>query len=82
MTVPIPKEFEVPSEQLNAVLGKALEEAEKTNVVGRNLTPFLLSRMSQASEGATLRANIALLETNVRTAAEIAIALSQSVPKS
>jgi len=82
VTVPIPKEFEVPSEQLNAVLGNALEEAEKTNVVGRNLTPFLLSRMSQASEGATLRANIALLETNVRTAAEIAIALSQSVPKS
>jgi len=75
VTTPVPKEFEVPSEQLQAVLGKALEDAEKADVAGRDLTPFLLSRMSQASEGTTLRANIALLETNARVAAEIAAAV-------
>ena len=75
VTVPVPKEFEVPSEQLQTVLDKALEDAEKANVTGRDLTPFLLSRMSQSSEGATLRANIALLETNARVAAEIAAAV-------
>jgi pseudouridine-5'-phosphate glycosidase len=77
VTVPVPQEFEVPAEQLYSVLGQALEEAETTNVGGRELTPFLLSRMATASEGATLRANIALLENNARTAAEIAIATSK-----
>ena len=67
--------LEVPAEQLYSVLGQALEEAETTNVGGRDLTPFLLSRMATASEGATLRANIALLENNVRIAAEVAKAL-------
>lgn len=72
VTVPVPAEFEVPSEQLNTSLDKALEEAERYGVSGRDLTPFLLSRMASASGGATLRANIALLENNARVATEIA----------
>jgi pseudouridine-5'-phosphate glycosidase len=52
-----------------------LEEAESQRVVGRELTPFLLSRMAQASAGATLKANIALLENNARVGAQIALAL-------
>ena len=77
VTVPVGEDFEVPAEQLYSVLGQALEEAEATNVGGRDLTPFLLSRMAQASGGATLRANIALLENNARTAAEAAKAISE-----
>lgn len=73
--VPVPEEFEVPAEQLNAVLNNALAEAERNHIGGRELTPFLLSRMAQASEGLTIRANIALLENNARVAAEIARAL-------
>jgi pseudouridine-5'-phosphate glycosidase len=53
-----------------------LHEAEGQHVAGRELTPFLLSRMAQTSEGATLKANIALLENNARVAARIALALS------
>jgi pseudouridine-5'-phosphate glycosidase len=49
-----------------------LREAESQQVAGRDLTPFLLSRMAQASEGATLKANIALLEHNARVAAQVA----------
>ena len=51
-------------------------QAERLQISGRELTPFLLSRMAQQSGGATLKANIALLENNARVAAEIAIALS------
>lgn len=76
VTVPVPAEFEVPSELLYRVLGEALEEAEATNVGGRDLTPFLLSRMAAESDGATLKANIALLENNARIAAQIARAIS------
>jgi pseudouridine-5'-phosphate glycosidase len=51
--------------------------AEHNNISGRELTPFLLSQMAQDSGGATLRANIALLENNARVAAEIARVLSE-----
>jgi pseudouridine-5'-phosphate glycosidase len=76
VTVPVPKQFEVSAEQLEAALQAALIEAEFKHVAGRDLTPFLLSRMAQASDGATLRANIALLENNARVAAEIAGCMS------
>jgi len=72
VTVPVPFEFEVPSEQLRDVLNEALKMAEQQNIGGRELTPFLLSHMAEHSEGSTLRANIALLENNARVAAEIA----------
>ncbi|HKO59648.1 MAG TPA: pseudouridine-5'-phosphate glycosidase [Pyrinomonadaceae bacterium] len=77
VTVPVPEEFEVPAEHLNTTLNEALDQAEKQNIGGRELTPFLLSRMAQASGGATLRANIALLENNARVATEIALVLSR-----
>ena len=72
ITVPVPQEAEVPTELLEQVLQEAINTAAFERVSGRELTPFLLSRMSEASKGATLRANIALLENNVRVAAEIA----------
>jgi len=75
VTVPVPKDFEVPSEQLQRVLNEALEDAERNGIAGRDLTPFLLSHMARRSEGSTLRANIALLENNARIAASIALAL-------
>jgi pseudouridine-5'-phosphate glycosidase len=77
VTVPVPEEFEVSAADLARTLDAALVEAERRQVVGRELTPFLLSRMAQTSEGATLRANIALLENNARVAAQIARVLAR-----
>lgn len=79
LTVPVPEEFEVPGEQLQAALEDALQNAERNGVAGRELTPFLLSRMAERSSGATLRANIALLENNARVAAEVAVALGSGI---
>ncbi|MCA1564744.1 MAG: pseudouridine-5'-phosphate glycosidase [Acidobacteria bacterium] len=70
--VPVPAAGEVPADLLNETLEAALAEAERNGINGRELTPFLLSRMSRQSGGATLRANIALLEQNARVAAQIA----------
>ena len=75
VTVPVPEEFEVPAIDLEHALDEALRKAESQHVVGRELTPFLLSRMAQTSEGATLKANIALLENNARVAAQVAAAI-------
>jgi pseudouridine-5'-phosphate glycosidase len=76
VTVPVPAEAEVPHEILNRILDQSLAEAEQSNINGRDLTPFLLARMAGLSEGATLRANIALLENNARVAAQIALKLN------
>jgi pseudouridine-5'-phosphate glycosidase len=60
---------------LQQVLNTALEDAERKGITGAALTPFLLSQMAERSGGATLRANIALLENNARVAAAIARAV-------
>jgi pseudouridylate synthase len=72
VTVPVPAEFEVPHEQLQEVLDQSLEMAERHNIGGRELTPFLLGQMAERSGGVTLRANVALLEHNAHVAARIA----------
>lgn len=77
VTVPVPAEAEVLSEVLQRVLDQSLHEAEESNIGGRELTPFLLARMAEKSEGATLRANIALLENNAKVATQIAGALKE-----
>jgi len=75
VTVPVPSKSEVKEADLERVLDQSLAEAEEQKISGRDLTPFLLARMSEHSAGATLRANIALLENNARIAAQIASAL-------
>jgi pseudouridine-5'-phosphate glycosidase len=74
VTVPVPAEAEVSAELLERVLQDSLREAEQKQIAGREVTPFLLARMSEASKGSTLKANIALLENNAQVAAEIAVA--------
>ncbi|MCM3904596.1 MAG: pseudouridine-5'-phosphate glycosidase [Pyrinomonadaceae bacterium] len=76
VTVPVPANAELPSELLKKTLDDALKQAETRRIGGRELTPFLLSRMARQSGGATLRANVALLENNARVGAEVALALA------
>lgn len=75
LTAPVPSEFEIPLENLEMILQSALLEAEAQNIQGKEITPFLLARMSAESKGETLRANIALLENNARIASQAAVAV-------
>lgn len=75
VTVPVPAEFEVDAGELDAILAAALTEAAGKGVRGKEVTPFLLSALSEKSEGRTLKANIALLENNAKVAAAIALQL-------
>jgi pseudouridine-5'-phosphate glycosidase len=79
VTVPVPVEDEVPEEALKKILDQSLADAAESNVSGRDVTPFLLARMAELSEGATLRANVRLLENNARVAARIARELNSSM---
>ena len=76
VAVPVPENFEMPAADLERTLNAALDEAKRTNIKGRDMTPFLLSAMAKSSEGATLATNIALLENNARVAAAIAATLA------
>lgn len=75
VTVPVPEKFEIDKTVLDKILNKSLALAEEKNIRGKELTPFLLSKMSDISDGKTLVANIALLKNNAKIAAETAEAL-------
>jgi pseudouridine-5'-phosphate glycosidase len=76
VTVPVPAEFEIPSNEVESLIDAALASAKAQGVAGKKLTPFLLNELSQKSGGKTLASNVALLENNARVAAEIAGALN------
>jgi pseudouridine-5'-phosphate glycosidase len=75
LTAPVPSEFEIPRDKLETILQSALLEAESQSIHGKEITPFLLAKMSAESKGETLRANIALLENNARIASQAAVAI-------
>ena len=79
ITVPVPAEAELPAEVMEAAIAGALAAAEARGLRGKALTPFLLAEVSQRTGGASLRANLALLENNARVAAQIAVALAEPV---
>lgn len=73
--VPIPHADEIPREVIEPYIERALREAEEQHIVGGAVTPFVLQRLAELTNGASVRANIALLKNNVAVAAEIARAL-------
>lgn len=76
LTVPVPATAEVAAASVERMLETALRQAQAEKIAGRDLTPFLLSQLVALSDGATLRANLALLENNARVAASVARAIS------
>jgi len=77
VTVPVPEKDEIPAAEMKDVIIQANSEAENAGVTGAALTPFVLSRLAELTEGRSVRTNISLLLNNARVAARIAKALSQ-----
>ena len=73
---PIPAQNEMPRELYERSLTTALADATAKGVQGRAVTPFLLERMRELTEGASVFSNRALLVNNARAAAELAVALA------
>jgi pseudouridylate synthase len=76
ITVPPPAHLALEGDEMESAIAQALSDADAARVVGKDITPFLLSRVSQITEGRSLEVNIALLEQNARVASRIAAALS------
>jgi pseudouridine-5'-phosphate glycosidase len=77
IAVPPPDDLAMPYDVMDAAVEEALRAAEQAGVRGKDITPFLLSRVSEITGGRSLEVNIALLERNARTAAHIAKALAE-----
>ncbi len=71
---PIAAEHEIPAGVVQAHIEQALAEAQRQGVAGAAVTPFLLARVAELTEGASLRANIELVLSNARLAGKIAVA--------
>ena len=78
VTNPIPKEAEIPHETIDTIIDQALAEAEAQGISGKDTTPFLLAKIVELTDGASLDTNIALVYNNARVGAEIAVAYQSS----
>lgn len=69
---PIPEDYEIPKETVDGWIEAALSECKRTGISGKDITPFLLSKIVELSGGRSLEANIQLVVNNVRVASKIA----------
>ena len=74
---PVPAESEIPREEMEIYITRALDNAERDEIAGKEVTPYLLDALFRLTDGRSLATNIALVENNARLAAEIAVALSE-----
>lgn len=71
-----PSDVAIPADEVETWIGEALRAADQDGVRGAAVTPYVLSRVVEASGGRALRANIGLIIANAGAAAEVAVALS------
>lgn len=74
---PIPVEDAMEREFIDGIIKEALAEAEANGISGKNVTPFLLGKVKELTEGKSLEANIALVKNNARVGSKIAVALNK-----
>ena len=77
---PVPLADEIPHAEIAPMIEQALSEAEAQGITAKSVTPFLLSRIFELTDGRSLTTNIALVRNNARLASEIACALSMARP--
>ena len=77
ITNPIPEESSMDKKYIDDLIDKAINEANERHITGKDVTPFLLAKIVEESEGKSLKANIALVYNNAKVGAQIAKAYSK-----
>ena len=72
VTIPIPQEFELTLDVMNKAINVAITQADSENIIGKEITPFLLSKVNELTHGESLEANMKLIKNNAALAAKIA----------
>ncbi len=75
---PIPEADALDRSEIDSAIDQALAEADDQDIGGKDVTPFLLARIAEITEGRSLDANIALVKHNATQGARIAVALAKS----
>lgn len=75
---PIPGDAEIPRKVMEPVIERALSDAETHGIIGKSVTPYLLQRVYELTEGRSLTANIALVLNNAALAAQIACEMTDN----
>ena len=78
---PIPEDAEIDAATLAPIIARAQADANTHGIKGKGVTPYLLQRIFELTDGRSLTANIALVRNNARLAAEIAQHLVGHVAK-
>ncbi len=76
--VPVPADAALPLEVARVAVERATADARSAGIHGPALTPWLLARIAELTDGASLRANTALIENDARVAGRLAVAISRS----
>ena len=75
---PVPERDAIPMSEMEPIIEQANREAREEEIHGKDLTPYLLQRITELTKGKSMRANLALLLNNARLAAQIAKSLRAS----
>ena len=70
----MPAESEMAHEDIDAVIERALADADERGVTGKDITPYLLGRLVELSDGRSLETNLALVRNNATVGTAIAVA--------
>ena len=71
---PVPKEFELDKNAIEAKIDKALKDAKEQNIIGQAVTPYLLQKLYEITGGESLKTNIELVKNNAALCTKIAVA--------
>ena len=77
VTNPIPEEYAMPLETINAAINRAIFECNEQGIHGKETTPFLLARVAELTGGNSLASNIRLVYNNAKIAAQTAVAYAK-----
>ena len=69
---PIPVDDEIPADEIGVIIEQAVADMDAKGIHGKEATPFLLGRIVEITQGASLTANIALVNNNARLGAKVA----------
>ncbi|XP_053382813.1 uncharacterized protein LOC123541332 [Mercenaria mercenaria] len=75
VAVPIPEEFDNIGQEIETVIQSVVKEASKKNIQGKEITPYILQRVNDLTQGKSLKANIELIKNNTTVGAKIAVEL-------
>ncbi|WP_188207678.1 pseudouridine-5'-phosphate glycosidase [Alkalibacillus aidingensis] len=69
---PVPEESALDFNEMETIIQEALQQAKEQNITGKDVTPFILSKVKTLTEGKSLETNLALVYHNAEVAAKIA----------